>query len=159
VDEVAWHLLGGNPAVLIRLASAIARCSKKEGDDKEVARLAQNFIEEEVANAIESRFDLLAAHPGLEPLLDDFKTRPLASLKRLEELGHELPSPCKVLRKVYRGGKWVLVPSTPAMAFVLRHDLEEVPPPEQLHELIKLPPLPDVESTSAPHTSSTMPPR
>jgi hypothetical protein len=62
-------------------------------------------------------------------------------------LDEVLPSPCKVLGKVYcGGGEWVLVPSTPAMAFVLRHwhDLKKVPPPEQLLELIKLAPLPDI---------------
>ena len=80
-------------------------------------------------NAIKERADFIEKHLAFESILEKYKgkTGELALPRSvLKEHKVGLPSPCKVLRIVTRGkAKQMLIPATPTMRIVLRHDLND----------------------------------
>jgi hypothetical protein len=130
--DVVWRLVGGNPARLQRLESAL-RVAGEGGTAVAVGK----FLGDVLADAISRRNTMLAANAGLENIIDLFKTQDEVSEHVLTDKHLTLPSPCKVLRALKRKNEGVvLVPADACMAFVLRHDLKKPPSMEQLKQMV-----------------------
>ena len=131
VADVVWHLVGGNPARLEKLDSALT------GSNVDVVEATGKFLGRALAETIDRHTNMLAANPEFEAITELLKTQDEVPETLLEEKRLALPSPCKVLREVKRDGKKVvLVPADAYMAFVLRHDLKEAPPIEELKKMV-----------------------
>jgi hypothetical protein len=106
LDGVAWAVFGGVPCSLQRMKNA-DDCTGKVG-------MA-------LARAIGNRSQLVAKYPHLREILLKFKT-----VDQILKGVHLLPAQNYVLRVFCRGGIY-LVPSSTAMAIVLKHNWVEVP--------------------------------
>jgi hypothetical protein len=122
--DVVWAVLGGYPADYRGLYSVW----NEFGFSHEIAPIVEAFVQAQLVAAIIQRDDCLAADGRLQPLFERFAT--LDALPAVELVTMKLvrPSPDKVLRQLVRAGLPVLVPATPAMALVLRHQLAWAPP-------------------------------
>jgi len=132
VADVAWAVLGGHPAAYEGLASFW----KRSGYSEEVAPIVEAFVQAQLVAAISQRDESLAADKRLKPLYERFTTIAAVSAGELAMLELVRPSPDKVLRALVRDGKSVLVPASPAMALVLRHNLTEAPPLGAIQALV-----------------------
>ena len=131
VADVVWHLVGGNPVRLEKLDSALT------GSNVDVVEATDTFLGIALAETIDRHTNMRAANPEFEAITELFKTQDEVPETLLEEKRLSLPSPCKVLREVRRDdNEVVLVPADAYMAFVLRHDLQEAPPIEELKKMV-----------------------
>ena len=131
VADVVWRLVGGNPAELEKLESALT------GSNVDVVEATGKFLGRALADTIDRHTNMLAANPEFEAITELFKTQDEVPETLLGEKRLTLPSPCKVLRKVKRDDKGVvIVPADAYMAFVLRHDLKKPAPIEELKNMV-----------------------
>ena len=129
--DVVWRLVGGNPAELEKLDSALT------GSNVDVVEATGKFLGRALAETISRHTNMRAANPEFEAITELFKTQDEVPKTLLEEKRLTLPSPCKVLRQVKRDdNEVVLVPADAYMAFVLRHDLKKPPPIEELKKMV-----------------------
>ena len=132
LDGVVWAVVGGNPADYggILQLWKIAKFS-------DITTVVESFVSDQLIKAIEARDTAQTAAPRLAKLYTRFQSADDAVLlSDLNTLGIPRPSPDKVLRKVKRGGEQVLVPATPAMAVVLRFNLEKAPSLDALKAML-----------------------
>ncbi len=122
VDGVTWGVVGGNPADYFKLYSAWVNSGRGK-----VAAVTEKFVSEQLRAAIKARDTSVVADERLAQLYALFATADAVPLSVLVELKLAHPSPDKVLRESVRYKKAVLIPSTEAMAVVLRHSLKEEP--------------------------------
>ena len=127
--DVVWEVVGGNPASYdqLRLRWVKAQLLGR----KDVVKVAEDFLRDQLSTATEVLNDVLAAHPSLEEAVyARFKDIRVDALPASLRKQYAMPSPDKVLRFVKREGadKGVLKPATPAMALVLRFGVGGDPP-------------------------------
>jgi hypothetical protein len=132
LEDVAWQVLGGVPADYDELLSSKKECNERSA----YRRVIVDYILDEVGKAISRRDRMLAAHPAMEAILDEFKSKTEVPESLLNKKGIVNPSPNKVLRVVLRNHVAVLVPSDAAVALVLRLCLTTTPSIEVLQKLI-----------------------
>ena len=142
LEGVVWAVLGGVPAHYNALRGALL-----EAPSDDAPSVVAGYVRAELRGAIDRRNTLLAAHPAMGPILDEFRSRGSVPKARLVALGAESPSPNKVLRAVATGDAGALnfVPADAAMALVLRHRLSTAPSVTELSRLCALPPLSEGE--------------
>lgn len=131
--DVVWAVLGGYPADYKMLRTAW----QVSGYSQDIAPVVGTFVQDQLDTAINIRSDALSADKRLKLLYQRFVKEDAVPSVELEAMEAVRPSPDKVLRRVKAkvGVGYVLVPSTPAMALVLRHSLSEAPSLERLKEL------------------------
>ena len=130
--DVAWAVLGGYPAAYEGLYTAWKEASCSE----DVAPTVEAFVQVQLVTAASQRDESLAADERLKPLYDEFAAIDAVPAAKLVQLKLVRPSPDKVLRVLVRAGMSVLVPATPAMALVLRHNLSGAPPLDAIKALV-----------------------
>ena len=130
--DVAWAALGGYPAAYEGLYTAWKEASCSE----DVAPIVEAFVQVQLVTAASQRDESLAADERLKPLYDEFAAIDAVPAAKLVQLKLVRPSPDKVLRVLVRAGISVLVPATPAMALVLRHNLSGAPPLDAIKALV-----------------------
>jgi len=122
LDDVVWAVVGGNPADYFKLRGAW-----HDAERGDVTPVVSAFVTEQLNKAIEARDAAQMLDRRLSELYARFAAADAVSLADAK-LGAMRPSPDKVLREVTLDGESVLVPSTPAMAVVLRYGLAEAAP-------------------------------
>ena len=120
LDDVVWALIGGNPADYFKLDGLWN--DAKRGDA--ITAVVERFVLDVLGKAIKTRDATLTAHARLAPLLTLFASTDVVPLSTLREMRLARPNPDMVLRQVTHDLKCALVPSTQAMAVVLRHGLK-----------------------------------
>jgi hypothetical protein len=132
VADLVWGVLGGIPASYLLLNSAwkSAGCPLgSTGDVAKMAKMVEAFLELKLARTAIAFNQVKASHRDLiGPVYDQFKTVDELPASILEL--HELPIHDKVLRLVADKGwkEGVLVPTSPAMALVMRYGVKGDPP-------------------------------
>ena len=119
VADLMWGVLGGQPHRYKSL-----KADWVEAGYKNMVKMAESFITDELRTATDKFNQVKASNRGLiGPIYDQFKTVDELPASILEV--HVLPIPDKVLRLVVTEGQkdGVLVPSSPAMALVLRYSV------------------------------------
>jgi len=125
---VTWAVLGGVPAGYFQL---LLEWNASEQD----INCVTEFLQTKLSKAIRNYKELLIQYPGLTPIFDMFyDSVPTADPNKrldgvptadLDVLKVTLPTPCKVLREVFRNGKAFLVPADASTALVLRHKIND----------------------------------
>jgi hypothetical protein len=122
--DVAWAVLGGNPAYYYGLAAVWNGSSRVD-----IAGALQSFVDAKLAVALDDRESMLQTNERLAQLYERFQTADAVPISAYSELKLVRPSPDKVLRKVLRrmevSSESLLVPATPAMGLVLRYKLKK----------------------------------
>lgn len=121
--DVVWAVLGGYPADYRGLHSSW----RASGCSEAIAPVVEQFLRAQLIAAIDTHTDALAADKRPTPFYARFTTADAVPARELRALEVVRPSPDKELRRMERAGMSVLVPASPAIALVLRHDLSEVP--------------------------------
>lgn len=124
--DLVWEVLGGNPARYDLLQTAW-----REAGYKDIVKVAEGYLRDELSAATNVLNDTVAAYPALEqPIYKRFKEEAIVWLPASVRAEHIMPSPDKVLRFIKKAGdeEGMLVPSTAAMALVLRHSVDHEPP-------------------------------
>ena len=131
VADLVWGVLGGHPASYDLLKTDWVEAGSPLGAEKKeaVVQVAEAFMEEKLLKASITFNQVKASHRDIiGPVYDQFKTVDELPASILET--HVLPIPDKVLRLVAKKGqkKGVLVPTSPAMALVMRYGEGGDPP-------------------------------
>ena len=124
VADLVWAVLGGNPARYDGLNSDWLEAGRDN-----VVKVAESFIRDELRSATDTFNVVKASNSHLVgPVYDQFKT--MDELPASIRGKHVLPAFDKVLRLVATKGqtKGKLVPSTPAIALVMRYSVGDDPP-------------------------------
>jgi hypothetical protein len=125
VADLVWGVVGGNPASYDLLNTKWIKAGRED-----IVAVAEAFVWAMLKEATKIFNETKASNRRLVgPVYDQFKSldKLPASIREL----HVLPTPDKVLRLLVtegRGEEDVLVPSSPAMALVLRYSVKGEPP-------------------------------
>jgi hypothetical protein len=124
VADLVWGVMGGNPASYHELKADWLLAGRKD-----VVEVAESFVTDELRMATDTLNAAKALNRSLiGPVYGQFKI--LDELPASIREKHVLPTPDKVLRLVAKKGQPMghLVPTTPAMALVLRYGEGGDPP-------------------------------
>ena len=130
--DVVYHIIGGVPAdyELLRIATA--------GQSYEKFSEAVNlFLVKLQSISIILNIEVLRSHPGISKLYDLFKTAKEVSASCDVVRQVIRPYPDKTLRAIYSGSEPNLIPSTRAMAYILRNDCAKAHSVAQIREVLK----------------------
>jgi hypothetical protein len=130
--DVVYHIIGGVPAHYKWLRDVTAGRSGEK-----LSEAVNFFLERSQSMAIKLRLLALHSHPAMSQLYDLFKTAKAVSETRADVNQVTRPSPDKTLRALYIGSKPFLIPSTRAMAYILRNDCAEAHSVAQIREVLK----------------------
>jgi hypothetical protein len=128
--DVVWAVIGGVPADFQKLNQ-----KWKQDGHTDIEIVVYQYVRDLLAQAISRRTRMLAEFPGMNDILDLFKTEFEIRETIIEEKTIKRSSPDKVLRTVLRKGNVVLIPADASMAFVLRHQLRQTPLLDELKEM------------------------
>ena len=131
LDGVVWAVVGGNPADYggILQLWKIAKFS-------DITAVVESFVPKQLNKAIKARDAALKSDRRLAEIYGWFASTGSVPLAAVDKLDAVRPSPDKVLREVELGDEQVLVPATPAMAVVLRLNLEKAPSLDALKAML-----------------------
>ena len=132
LDDVEWAVVGGNPADYFQLDDLWGDAGRGDA----ITAVVEEMVSDLLTKAIKARSATITANQRLSPLFALFTSADAVPLTTLNEMNLARPSPDKVLREVKRDKKFVLVPSTQAMALVLRHGLSEAPSLDALRVML-----------------------
>jgi hypothetical protein len=120
--DIVWGVFGGNPADYFRLKKQWM----KPGSKDTISVVVDAFVRKELKSATETFKKAKVAYPLLVPIYDKFKTVDVLPANEIMELPAD-----KVLRFLAKENEDddVVVPSSPAMALVLRYSVENKSPP------------------------------
>ena len=123
LDNVVWAVVGGNPADYFQLNIRWA----VKGRGEAITVIVEETVSDLLRKAIKARDATITADERLSPLFAHFTSTDAEPLSTLAAMKLVRPSPDKVLREATRDGEAVLVPSTQALAAVLRYGLKKPP--------------------------------
>jgi hypothetical protein len=127
VADLVWGVLGGNPASYDLLKSDWVEAGSPMGADKKdaVVKVVEDFITDKLRTSTEKFNEAKETYPSLVPVYDQFKTVDVLPASEAPKLPTD-----KVLRRVAKKGQKEgdLVPSSPAMALVMRYSVARKPP-------------------------------
>ena len=123
--DIAWTVLGGNPAHWKRLKRFLTINST----NKDVKETTLDYLHEELVRSSMDLSKAIVDMPEFKETLAEFKEKDAISAIKVK-----LPPFNKVLREVEND----LIPATPAMALLLRAGWEKAPKRETLAEELKV---------------------
>jgi hypothetical protein len=124
VADLVWGVLGGNPASYELLKTDWEEVGSPLGVE-DVVEVTEDFVKEKLRVATAKFSDATETFPSLIPVYEQFKTVDTVPASAVKKLHTD-----KVLRLVAKKGqaKGLLVPSSPAMALVMRYGENGDPP-------------------------------
>ena len=130
--DVVYHIIGGVPADYILLMTVTAGRSGEK-----FSEAVNLFLERLQSMSTIFNIEVLRSHPDMSKLYDLFKTVEAVSASCDVVRQVTRPSSDKTLRAIYIGSEPFLIPSTRAMAYILRNDCAKAHSVAQIREVLK----------------------
>jgi hypothetical protein len=121
VADLVWGVLGGNPASYLGLKKKWLKAGKQD-----IVPVVEMFVKARLKEAVKSFNEATETYPFLVPVYEKFKTVDELRANAVKKLPAD-----KVLRLVVKEKEDndVVVPSSPAMALVMRYSVGGESPP------------------------------